>query len=1356
MLSRTMLVKITGILILLLLSAAVPVMVSAQDMTQGDTTGNDTDDSSKGTGWDIRKNYFLRYPVAKEFGPSTVGGGHDVIQNGKSMGPGTIQHNKSGPVQLWPTTIMEATSSVPTKRDEAIMEDLFQTFGYPVSDTQFQIIQRYNDNRMLEQLFDPERLMWMGSAVGGIMSTSAANSAANLERNQSAGAIKQNQTFLQNFTTQSPGPTNPWYAIRDQLFIPIAVLLLLPGAVATQVKAIIAQGFTIFGDAHPFDGIIRSIIAIFLIPATYLIISWGIDLSNSIQYTIASEYTRIFGSDMYFDAQCAHDRAFPINPPTKDANAMNKSSTDQVSSQMGDVPYAAVEALSFNLNNPDPCQGQSSGTGLMGALGGLAGGLFGGGGGSGGIGIGAGGMIGGSSGMGLSGGIGLGPGGLSASGGLSLGGLAGSLFGGGGGGSQTTTSKADEYLPALYQIQRLGVNAANASLAATWTIMSAFQQAYLYYLWCMGPVVAALWVWPIAALRKALPSWVEGVITLCFWSLFWNTCILLMACFRNVSVTGTIYMTALNLMANLCVKYAFNFAAFCSQVGLQGAQQAKSMAGKAAEAVGAHAGHAAAAAQGAGGGHGGAPGTGAAGHGGTAGAGPGAGTGSAPGSPGATAAPVGSGGLALGPGGGPGHSGLTAGHTLPGQGGPGAPPGSPDGPGGPGGTGATGTGPGGTMDNATGMPPSAGPGGAQVGAVGPDGTPIGAGGLPPGVGGTADMTGTSAPFSGSGTGSGGTGTGADGTGVGGTTSNTMTGATGITGTDATGVTANLPPGSTAGVTGDAGTIPSNVTAAGSGGTTLDVTNSNVNLAGSFTGNTVGLTSDTGVPFAGTGTGTGAVPGADGSLTGSVLGTTSPAAGFTADGGIPGQAGSGIPPLSGGTDPLNLGPGGTGQSFLGTDPLSVSGPGGMPLSGGTSDTGVPTGFTGPGSGVDAITGATGYSGPPVSGSDAVTGATGFGAPPISGVDPSGATAFSGAPVGGVTSDTGVPYMGGSAPFVGGDPGMPTAGGTPIVGGDPGAVSGAPSFQMPSVDPGAVSGAPSFQMPSGDPGAVTGSPSFQMPSVDPGATMTGYGSPASTSYSTDGGYLSPTGTPTGSYGGDTGSVYPSGSGSQPADPPISYGSPGGYTSDTYTPSSGYSAPPDPSGQVLPSYGGGDPGYIASSGYTSSGAEPYSGGGGGGGDVYGGGGGSGTPMEYGTPFVAWSGGGDSTPAAEPSGGGYTERSQEYSAPQETSYPTHTPEYTQHQPAPEIIITPPAPGGSALNRALGSAGMPKQNQEPPAPAQHPPSSAPHSPPPNMSASLQEQMSRSQNLKARKDKGEQLSPEDQAFLDAWNKSHGA
>ncbi len=66
-------------------------------------------------------------------------------------------------------------------------------------------------------------------------------------------------------------------------------------------------------------------------------------------------------------------------------------------------------------------------------------------------------------------------------------------------------------------------------------------------------------------ITQRLTSWIEGVITLCFWSLFWNVVVLLMACFRGVSETGTVIMTALNSLATISVWYAFDFSALISE-----------------------------------------------------------------------------------------------------------------------------------------------------------------------------------------------------------------------------------------------------------------------------------------------------------------------------------------------------------------------------------------------------------------------------------------------------------------------------------------------------------------------------------------------------------------------------------------------------------------------------------------------------------------------------------------------------------------------------------------------------------------------------------------------------------------------
>ncbi|MBK9145829.1 MAG: hypothetical protein IPM23_25440 [Candidatus Melainabacteria bacterium] len=466
-----------------------------------------TPDSNPMTHWDIRKTYFLRNKAAAQHGPISIDGrdlsaenpeGHDVIVNKESMGPGMVEHHRSGPVFEWPVSIPEAMSEVPTYRDEAIMENLFQTFGYPVSDTQFQIIERYNHNRFLEQLFDPEKVMWMATTISGVQANSAGNSTANMSVNQNITAIEYVRQPIRNFTAE---PDNVWQRIRYELFIPMAVLLLLPGAVLAQARAIVAQGSpAIVGEVNPFEGIIKSIMAIFLIPGSFLVINYGIDVSNSIRHTIAEEYQRIFGGDMYEHAKCAIKRAYPINPPTSNLNAIVESEVPDPNSPGADV-WAPYEKLSLNLRLYDPCAGLDE------------------------------------------------------------------------------SRVPDEAVIASKPVNRLLVNGAGATVGLTWNVMCAFQLVYLYYLWCMGPIAAALWVWPIGQLKSAFPNWCEGVIVLCFWSLFWNTVIFLMAAFKGVGDSGTVYITALLLLSIEAVKQAFNFSGLVSGAAGQAAAALKPSGG---------------------------------------------------------------------------------------------------------------------------------------------------------------------------------------------------------------------------------------------------------------------------------------------------------------------------------------------------------------------------------------------------------------------------------------------------------------------------------------------------------------------------------------------------------------------------------------------------------------------------------------------------------------------------------------------------------------------------------------------------------------------------------------------------------
>lgn len=327
-------------------------------------------------------------------------------------------------------------------------------------------------------------------AVG--QSQAMTNAMGDMSKAQAASAIGYCSSYLQNFTTDDG---NRWNKIRNGLFVPIAILLLLPGAVLTQVRAMVVAGNPVLsdptkGDVNPLEGLLRSVVAIFLIPATYLVVNYGIDFSNSIVDSIAQTYQSIMGSNMYQDALGTEVNAFNVRTPKQNQNAgAVREWPQQPITGITSVENALFRTLDPVTNQPIP-------------------------------------------------------------------------------------GKTDEAMPAAAVAARQLSFGANAGLTAAWNILCAFQMAYLGYLFFVGPIAAALWVWPMSNLRAAFPNWVEGVITLCFWSLFWNTAILLMACFKGSQESTTVITTALNFLATASVKYAFDFSNLVKAAGQQAGSKA--------------------------------------------------------------------------------------------------------------------------------------------------------------------------------------------------------------------------------------------------------------------------------------------------------------------------------------------------------------------------------------------------------------------------------------------------------------------------------------------------------------------------------------------------------------------------------------------------------------------------------------------------------------------------------------------------------------------------------------------------------------------------------------------------------------
>lgn len=408
-------------------------------------------------------------------------GGKSAIGDAQTSLPG------SGIKMKWPKGVSEAM-----KRNMANTDGRFPT------NSETQLYLANFASTLASGMNAPDKQMHAAKANLDAQSMEVANAMADLEKQQAASAIDFCSSFLTNFTAEQG---NKWNKLRDNVFVPMAILLLLPGAVLTQVKSIVSAGFPVLGDTNPFEGIQRAIVAIFLIPGTYLVLNYAIDLNNSITYSIAQEYNRLFSSDMYKDAISFHIRAFPSRQPGENRNALDQQTAQMTPLLGGKTAFALFEGKMLENKIEDPIA---------------------------------------------------------------------KIY-------QAPKDRADEALPSSAIAAKTMFNSSNATFMIAWNILCAFQMVYFYYLWFVGPITAALWAWPMRQLRSAFPSWVEGVITLGFWSLFWNTSILLMACFRGVDETGTLILTALNFLATSSVKYAFDFAGLAKAAG----QEAASMAEKA-------------------------------------------------------------------------------------------------------------------------------------------------------------------------------------------------------------------------------------------------------------------------------------------------------------------------------------------------------------------------------------------------------------------------------------------------------------------------------------------------------------------------------------------------------------------------------------------------------------------------------------------------------------------------------------------------------------------------------------------------------------------------------------------------------
>jgi hypothetical protein len=439
-------------------------------------------------------------------------------------------------------------------RDSELFQNLMTTFGYPMSDSQFQIIQRENNQRLLELAFDPERVMWMTSATSQTTNSQVSKSMANtgelalnavfnyIVNGDGNGSLINvaNEGSVAGLTYRGNGDdigvaqaVSMVQTMYKLVFIPMAVLFLLPGAVISQVKSITAKGFGMQAteSQSPFDGILRSIVAVFLIPATQVIVSWSIDTGNSLAYS-CKQWVDL-PTIMNWTQQLCYG-------PQQSVNAM--------------IPP-----------NPGGSSSSSGGSSVLGSIGSSVGGsLF---------------------------------GSLGADIGGFLGGLLGGALGGYGGvgdglaANQPDTQAVIEQQDWMGQALQSTLNGAMLMAAITLIVMTALQVVTMCYLLLLGPISAAFYAWPQVSsthlFRGVFGKWVDGVIKISMWRFVWMTILAIMTQ-RIIYMGGmpadlkweaAVFICFLGLMVGVpAAPFTFQpFSAFQSAKQLQSQSQTQQM-----------------------------------------------------------------------------------------------------------------------------------------------------------------------------------------------------------------------------------------------------------------------------------------------------------------------------------------------------------------------------------------------------------------------------------------------------------------------------------------------------------------------------------------------------------------------------------------------------------------------------------------------------------------------------------------------------------------------------------------------------------------------------------------------------------
>lgn len=231
--------------------------------------------------------------------------------------------------------------------------------GTPISNAEFATLIAAQHEAIAELANDPVKRMHQAQTEAAAKQSDAANNAAECAEGSGDMAFLNITQYLINVANEEAAtPTasrNPfkthsqavWMVqqMYKKCYIPMAILLLLPGAILTQVKSLVGFGMLGARDedcVHPFTGILRAMIAVFLIPATQLTISYVIDVGNSVTHCVVEELNKHGGIECIY--KWAHEQTYNNTEPQYQ-NHMVNDQPERGDAEIGKISGKAEKSM---------------------------------------------------------------------------------------------------------------------------------------------------------------------------------------------------------------------------------------------------------------------------------------------------------------------------------------------------------------------------------------------------------------------------------------------------------------------------------------------------------------------------------------------------------------------------------------------------------------------------------------------------------------------------------------------------------------------------------------------------------------------------------------------------------------------------------------------------------------------------------------------------------------------------------------------------------------------------------------------------------------------------------------------------